>query len=158
VKVQVKDFWPGSGRVRSATSESGKFPPQIPIFFVSGEKISSVWVKKYLGQPLVYCKSKVYLGRVGSGQGPSLILITSFENFASLQGLLRSIYRNDCLPSLVLDLSKNFLKHPFLRLFKTTRSEQWRKSVCHEMHFKRPIFSYFDNSFSLLLNASFKVI
>jgi len=37
-------------QVGSATSESGNFPPKIPIFPLCVNKISSGRVKKYLGQ------------------------------------------------------------------------------------------------------------
>jgi len=60
--------------------EFGKFPLKISnfsIFFLSGQKNIFGSGRKVpgskAGQPLIYCESKVSSGRVGSGQGPSLI-------------------------------------------------------------------------------------
>jgi len=58
-----------AGQVRSATSGFGKFPTKIPNFFLRFKKISSDWVKKYLGQRQVsplFTAGQNY-AQVGSG-------------------------------------------------------------------------------------------
>jgi len=64
---------------RSATSGFGKFLLKISSFFLqvkkhligSGQKIPRLKT----GQPLIYCRSKVNLGWVGSGQGSILFYL-----------------------------------------------------------------------------------
>jgi len=75
----VNFFMLGSGRVRSASYESGKFPPKTSIFFTSDQKKSHrvgskyTWVKVGQTPYLLRAKSMLGLGWVGSGQVPSLV-------------------------------------------------------------------------------------
>jgi len=76
--VQVNILWFGLGQVSHLWFgfEFGKYPLKMSNFSIFSlqhqKKISSGRVKKYPGQPLIFCGSKVSSNRVRSGHGPSL--------------------------------------------------------------------------------------
>jgi len=80
----------GSGRVRLGwvshfwfEFKFGKFPLKMSNFFPSNKKIIFGSGQKVPGskggRPLIYCRSKVSSGRVGSGQGSSLQNTTALK-------------------------------------------------------------------------------
>jgi len=64
--TQIGSFFCCSSWVRSATSGFGKFPLKSPNFLTFSLGVGSKIPRSKLGQPLIYCVSKVCSGRVGS--------------------------------------------------------------------------------------------
>jgi len=78
----VDSLWLGSGQPFMVWDCIWKISPKFFNFFALGQKILFGSGRKVpgskVGWPLIYCGSKISLGRFGSGQGPSLDFYNGF--------------------------------------------------------------------------------